>query len=154
MGLENFPERLTELAIENLTNITEVSFELGCGESTLSRYANGQSLPTLEMTVRLADYFGVTCDYLLGLDDESVAGNFNTCPPFGKRFEEVLKFFNVSRYRLIKTTGIAESVMRYWAQGKTVPTTASVVKIAQALGCTVDFLIGRQKTNMYNEARL
>ena len=145
MGLENFPEVLKELIVENLANLTEVSQELECGESTLSRYTSGLALPTLEMTVRLADYFSVTCDYLLGLNEENAADRFKRCPPFGKRFDEVLKHFKVSRYRLTQTTGIAESVMRYWVQGKTEPTITNVVKIAQALGCTVDFLIGREK---------
>ncbi len=143
MGLENFPDVFKELVVENLANITEVSQEIGCGEGTLSRYASGLSTPTLEMTVRLADYFGVTCDYLLGLDEDSAAEDFLPCPPFAKRLEEVLKLFNISRYKLTKITGIAESVMRYWVQGKTQPSAESIVKIAQALGCTVDFLIGR-----------
>ena len=145
MGLENFPEILKDLIVENLANLTEVSDELGCGESTLSRYTTGKALPTLEMTVRLADYFSVTCDYLLGLDENNAASRFKPCPPFQKRFEDVLKHFHVSRYRLIQMTGIAESVMRYWVQGKTTPSIESVVKIAQALGCTVDYLIGREK---------
>ncbi|MDE6667214.1 MAG: helix-turn-helix domain-containing protein [Clostridia bacterium] len=145
MGLENFPEILKELIVENLANLTEVSEELECGESTLSRYTSGKALPTLEMTVRLADYFSVTTDYLLGLDEDNVADKFKACPPFSKRFPEVLKYFHTSRYKLQQMTGIAESVMRYWVQGKTTPTIANVVKIAQALGCTVDFLLGREK---------
>lgn len=145
MGLENFPEILKELVVENLANISEVSEELGCGESTMSRYTTGRALPTLEMTVRLADYFSVTCDYLLGLDGENAYDRFKPCPPFGKRFKEVLEYYKVSRYRLAKTTGIAESVMRYWAQGRTTPSVTNAVKVAEALGCTVDFLLGREK---------
>lgn len=144
MALENFPEILKELIVENLANLSEVSEELECGESTLSRYTTGKALPTLEMTVRLADYFSVTCDYLLGLDAENIADEFKPCPPFGERFEEVLKYFHVSRYGLRRMTGIAESVMRYWVQGKTVPAITNAVKIAEALGCTVDFLLGRE----------
>ena len=145
MGIDNFPEILKELIVENLANLTEVSEELECGESTLSRYTSGKALPTLEMTIRLADYFSVTCDYLLGLDDDNAADKFKACPPFSKRFKEVLKYYKVSRYKLQQMTGIAESVMRYWVQGKTVPTITNIVKIAQALGCTVDFLLGREK---------
>ena len=37
MGIENFPEILKELVVENLANLTDVSEELECGESTLSR---------------------------------------------------------------------------------------------------------------------
>ena len=145
MELEKFPKVLKELIVDNLANLTEVSEELECGESTLSRYTSGRALPTLEMAVRLADYFSVTTDYLLGLEDYNSANEFNPRPPFGKRFEEVLKYFRISRYKLTQMTGIAESVMRYWIQGKTEPSIISVAKIASALGCTVDFLIGRQK---------
>ena len=145
MELEKFPATLKEIIVDNLTNLTEVSADLECGESTLSRYTSGKALPTLEMTVRLADYFGVTCDYLLGLEGDSLTESFNPCPPFSKRFEEVLKYYHVSRYKLTQMTGIAESVMRYWIQGKTEPSIISVVKIAQAIGCTVDFLLGREK---------
>ena len=143
--LEKFPETLDELISDNLTTLTEVSADLNCGESTLSRYTNGTALPTLEMTVKLANYFGVTCDYLLGLDTDYYSGKFTTrCPSFKRRFKAVLKEFKISRYKLTQMTGIAESVMRYWIQGKTEPSITNVVKIAQALGCTVDYLIGRR----------
>lgn len=139
-----FSERFTALIVNNLTNITQAAEELRLSEPTLSRYWTGNALPTMKMTVRLADYFGVTCDYLLGLADDSVAVKFRTCPPFCERFGEVLKKLNYTRYKLGKTTGIAESVMRYWVQGKTEPSVESLVKISSALGCSVDFLLGRE----------
>lgn len=145
MGLEKFPDRVKDLVYENLTRVTDVGEETGLGEANVSRYINGRCLPTLSAAVRLADYFNVTLDYLLGLEDDSEATLFMPCPPFGQRLDEVLKKFNLSRYKLVKLTGIAESNIRYWYQGKIAPTVESAVKIAQALGCTVDFLIGREK---------
>lgn len=145
MDNEDFASRLSELIVDNLTSVSQVGAESGCSEPNLSRYVCGRAMPSLDITIRLADYFNVTCDYLLGLDDESNAESFKPCSPFNKRFSEVLKELNVSRYRLQKLTGISESVMRYWAEGKTLPSVKNVIRVAQSLGCTVDYLLGREK---------
>lgn len=145
MKLEKFAERMKDLISENLTGVTQVGLEIGLGETNLSRYANARSAPTLSAAVRIADYFNVTLDYLFGLADGSREQTFGTCPPFYKRLDEVLGELNVTKYRLTKLTGIAESNIRYWRQGKTEPSIESVIKIAEALGCTVDFLVGRGK---------
>ena len=34
--------------------------------------------------------------------------------------------------------------MRYWVQNKTQPSLVSVVRIAEALHCAVDFVLGRE----------
>ena len=43
----------------------EVGKALGCSEVAYNRYENGEREPSLEMVVKIADYFGVTVDYLL-----------------------------------------------------------------------------------------
>ena len=144
MNLSNFAERLTELMFDAKKNTTQLSAELECGESTISRYATGKSFPTVEMTVRLADYFHCTCDYLLGIEEENHAQHFKSCPPFGERLLAVCEFYKISRYQLQKLTHISESVMRYWVRGKTQPSIVNVVKIAEKLNCTVDFVLGRE----------
>ncbi len=140
----DFADRLSELIFESGKNIKQISEELGCGNSTIYHYTTGRYLPNLDMTVKLADYFRCTTDYLLGLAAESKANDFNVCPPFGERFPKVLNEKGVSRYSLQIKTHVAESVMRYWAQGKTAPSVVNIVKIAKALDVTVDYLLGRE----------
>lgn len=144
MDLSKFAERLSELIFDAGTTPTELSEKLGCGNATISHYVTGRFLPTLEMTVRLADFFQCTTDYLLGIDNENRAHTFKPRPPFGQRFVEVCKSYNISRYRLQKLTEISESTMRYWVKGKTEPSIANVVKIADKLKCSVDFVLGRE----------
>ncbi|WP_304459261.1 helix-turn-helix domain-containing protein [Alicyclobacillus sendaiensis] len=40
--------------------------ELGLNRSTYAKYETGENHPEVETLVRLADYFGVSVDYLLG----------------------------------------------------------------------------------------
>ncbi len=144
MNLSNFAERLSELIFDAGTNATNLSLELGFANATINHYVTGRYFPTVENTVRLADYFHCTIDYLLGIVDENHAHEFKACPPFGERLLGVCTLYQISRYQLRKMTGISETVMRYWVQGKTNPSIENVVKIAEALNCSVDFILGRE----------
>jgi len=44
----------------------ELAKHLGISPVTISGYENGHREPTIEMLERIADYFDVTVDYLLG----------------------------------------------------------------------------------------
>lgn len=52
-------------AIKGVTQ-QEVCSYIGCSAVVYSRYETGEREPSLDMVVRLADYFGVTTDCLLG----------------------------------------------------------------------------------------
>lgn len=53
----------------------ELSKETGIGLSTISNYENGYSNPKKDNAKILADYFGVSVPYLLGLDDKPTLRN-------------------------------------------------------------------------------
>jgi len=144
MNLSNFAERIKELIFEADLTVTKLSEILDCGNATISHYATGRYFPTVEMTVKLADFFNCSTDFLLGLVNENYKTNFKPCPPFSEQLLNLCSHFNITRYKLHKLTGISESVIRYWAQGKTTPTIYNVEKIASKLNCTVDFVLGRE----------
>lgn len=52
---------------------TELAKQLGVVRSTICFYESEQHSPTPEMLIKLADFFGVTVDYLLGREDEAPA---------------------------------------------------------------------------------
>ena len=47
----------------------EVSDALGIAERSYQRYENAEREPTASVLVKMADYYGVTTDYLLGRTD-------------------------------------------------------------------------------------
>jgi transcriptional regulator with XRE-family HTH domain len=49
----------------------ELGRVLGCGESTISMYENGKRQPDNETLKKIADYYGVTIDYLLGYEQQA-----------------------------------------------------------------------------------
>ena len=60
-----FYDRYRELCIAHGTNPTAVALKLGIGRSTISGWKNRGSEPSASTAQMIADYFGVSTDYLL-----------------------------------------------------------------------------------------
>ena len=67
--MEIFCERIKSLRNERRIYQREVAEYLGVTLRSYQSYESGQSEPNLERLRALADYFGVTTDYLLGRSD-------------------------------------------------------------------------------------
>lgn len=65
-----FKERLKTLRTERRIYQREVAEHLGITLRSYQSYESGESEPNLERLKALADYFGVTTDYLLGRSDQ------------------------------------------------------------------------------------
>lgn len=66
----SFNVRLENLIEENNITQKQLSTELHIAATTLNGYVNSHREPDFHTLVRLARYFDVTTDYLLGLTDE------------------------------------------------------------------------------------
>ena len=65
-----FAERLKELRAERGLSILALGKAIDVSDATICRWENGISDIKSDQLVLLAHYFGVSCDYLLGLTDE------------------------------------------------------------------------------------
>lgn len=73
MDIKNFAERLKSLRGNKTQSqvATEMNKTLSSiTQQTLGRYENGERLPNAEMLCDIADYYGVSVDYLLGRADK------------------------------------------------------------------------------------
>lgn len=66
---EIFVERFNLLREERNVSLEMLDNEIGISKASLSKYANGIHVPNSDIIKRLCDYFGVTADYMLGLED-------------------------------------------------------------------------------------
>ena len=73
-----FPEILNECMNRRKATAERMAKYLGITSSAYRRYLSGKKLPDLWLLVRLADFFGVSADYLLGRTAD---------PAFTRRFE-------------------------------------------------------------------
>ena len=63
--------RIKELREDKDLRQTDVAAATGIDQRTLSNYETGKTNPDSFAIIKLAEFFGVTCDYLLGVNDIS-----------------------------------------------------------------------------------
>ena len=68
-GIELFCNRLKELRKEKKLTARDLAEKLSVHDSTIIRWENGTMVPTIDKLYELSAFFGVTADYLLGLED-------------------------------------------------------------------------------------
>lgn len=67
--MEKFRKRLREIRTENKMTTMQLGAVLGVSHTTIGRWEKGEILPSIEHLYNIAKYFGVSADYLLGLED-------------------------------------------------------------------------------------
>lgn len=67
--MKTFAERLKQLRIEKSLNQTQLAKELSVDQRSISNWENVVREPSFEMLKKIAKYFEVSTDYLLGLED-------------------------------------------------------------------------------------
>ena len=62
-----FGERLKQLRTEKNIGQNRLAKDLGLSNASVSYWETGKQLPTIEAVYKIAVYFDVSADYLLGL---------------------------------------------------------------------------------------
>lgn len=68
--------RLNKLLTENKITMYRLAKDFHCSKATITNWCYGLNEPRAAEVARLATYFNVTADYLLGLEDESGAKTY------------------------------------------------------------------------------
>lgn len=65
--------RIKDLREDRDLRQIDVAEKVGIDQRSLSNYETGKTNPDSETVVRLARFFGVSCDYLLGVSDSNLS---------------------------------------------------------------------------------
>ena len=76
-----FEDRLQDLIADSGKDIKTLAAEIGISSGALSKYQNDKSEAGITALYKIARYFGVTTDYLVGISDNKTSGNYH----IGKR---------------------------------------------------------------------
>ena len=70
-------KKLKELRESKHLSQQQLAIDLNVSQATVSKYELGQAEPDIPTIIKLAGYFHVSADYLLGISDDkqSIAGN-------------------------------------------------------------------------------
>ena len=62
-------ERIRELRMAHSLTQVDLARELNVTKQCISNWENNNIQPSVDMLIKLANYFSVSCDYLLGTDN-------------------------------------------------------------------------------------
>ena len=77
-----FAERLKQLRKEQNISQETLSHEIFVSQESISAYELGKHFPTLDILIKLSDYFGVSMDYLMGKDEHRFRSNDSSFDSF------------------------------------------------------------------------
>lgn len=87
--------RIKELREDRDLLQTEVAKKVGIDQRTLSNYETGKTNPDSYAIIKLAEFFGVTCDYLLGVAERNLTDNSDILKEINdikKRLNDIQRF--------------------------------------------------------------
>ncbi len=150
MSLEVFATRLRELMQEDKVSKHALARSVKSERKSISFWLKGEFYPRYDALIRLADSFEVSINYLLGLSDKIAPNGFKKINPndchaiFISHVKAYMSNNNMTEYGMAKALKIGQTTFGRWFLGNCVPETASLIKVAELLGETVDFLLGRE----------
>lgn len=90
-------ERIRYLRIKNNLTSKELSRALEISESSISLYENGKRQPNITLLIKIANYFNVTTDFLLGIES-CVNDTKASVTDFSKTLQNVITLLNCNEY--------------------------------------------------------
>ena len=144
--LSKLPKQLEELMFDKGIKAPALAQQVNVKSNAITRYLQGVHLPKFQIFIALVDFFHCSADFLLGLsDDPKYEQTYLPTPPFCESFRVALDENKISQYALQKKTAISWANFHHWLNGTRLPYPDSLVRLAQAMDCTVDCLLGRIK---------
>lgn len=136
-----FIELVDELNEKNRTQRANI---IGISNTTYSNAYNYGIMPKTSSLIRIADYFNVSVEFLIGNTDNDYFKRAQVPKTFNERLEElrVAKGIN-SVYALSQSIHIHRNNIAQWIKLDCIPLIDDVVIIADFFDVSIDYLLGR-----------
>lgn len=126
----------SELARNKGKSLKEISVETGIGYSTIGNYNQGSVIPNSNNALILANYFGVSLPYLLGIEQKSVLEDSQ-----GNRLKLLRIKKGLTQSEVAEILNINQSQYGKYENGKTNLSIENAKKLADYFGVSVAYLL-------------
>lgn len=133
-----FAEQLKTLRKINGLTQKELAEKLKIKQNSYSDWENGKSEPNIEMLVRIADYFDVSLDYLLGGKMKNITEEFSLC------LKKLRMKRKLSQKQIAEELKISQQQYSKWEGGIITTNAETLVRLANYFDVSIDYLLGRK----------
>ena len=149
--LETFSKRLTQLMDTEKVSVRKLSIKTQISRRSIRLYMLGLCLPRYDSLAKIADYFEVSTDYLLGKDAECFDSFTTVCEihEIPQHFVTCLQaLMNENRFsqgELSRRLHMKQTSVSKWIRMRTMLETDALAALSDIFDCKVDYLINREK---------
>ena len=98
--IDLFEERLRQLRKRKGYTQLEMATNIGLTRGQIANYEQGKREPSFETLIKIADFFGVSLDYLLGRDDIYMSWNdtIEKAREYGISAQELMPILEIMKH--------------------------------------------------------
>lgn len=150
-----FSERLKELRESKKISMYTLAKQLGVSDAAICKWENAVTEPKASNIKNLSEFFEVSSDFLLGLEDELGIKKYSVPPAhtpdiitsegstiFSQKLKELRTRDDISQAKFAREVGFSQSAIASWENETREPGINALIKIAQYFNTSVDYLIG------------
>lgn len=140
MYKEIFLDTIEDYLVKNNMTLSQLAGKIGISSSTMTRWRNNLSTPSIRDVRKVSKYIGLSSDYLFGFSDNSTISIYDD-KPFAIKLGELMLKCNITAYKLAKDCNFQKAAVSKWLNGLREPRIHNVIELALYFGCTLDSLI-------------
>ena len=137
-----FQKRINELVSETDLKKADLAKSGNFDYRSLSNALVYGIIPTTTTLIRMADYFNVSMDYLLGRTDKNDYTEPSTTT-FQERFEKLCEEKGVTHYQVSQECFFDKSNISRWLSKGYLPTLEILDMITKYFNVSIDYILGR-----------
>ena len=141
----NFQKRFIDLVSDlDIKNKTEIAATINLTYATFSKIYNYGIVPSVPILMRIADFFDISVEYLMGNTDDSNFVQAEYPTTFQQRLSELRTENKISTvYKLADLIHIHRNNIAQWNKHASIPSFEDVEIIADYFKVSIDYLLGR-----------
>ncbi len=140
---EIFKRRFLELISDLDCKKSEVPKLLNIDYNVFTKITEFGIIPKPVVLIRIADYFNISVEYLLGRTDNSYYIKAETESTFLERYQILKAEKNLTDYAIAQKLHITTSYTTNWKNKKYMPSIINLIELSKIFKVSIDYLLGR-----------
>lgn len=140
---KEFQERLTDLVEESGIKKSQLPDKMGVDYRSLSHALNYGIVPRTRIVTRMANYFDVSINYILGRSNDDYFKKATITSDFNTRFVALCKEKNVTYYKVGQDNNFDKSYVSKWLKKNYIPSLDILDLLSDYFEVSIDYLLGR-----------
>ncbi|NPV52169.1 MAG: helix-turn-helix domain-containing protein [Firmicutes bacterium] len=158
--MATFSERLKSLREEKGLLQRELAHQVNLSRVAITYYEQGKRFPDRDTLIKLAKFFNVSLDYLLGASDikrqpdgildtrDEILDTREASSDLGTRLRELRMARGLRQEDVAAVIGVTPEAIGMYENGKREPKGEILVALADFFSVPVDYLLGREKKTL------